>query len=53
MHDQGNDFEDVRDLNTFLTRAWKLSSTDSEDAFEGEGEGYFLRFSFGVYCVFK
>ena len=42
-----------RDSNTFSTQARKLSSTDSKDAIEGEGEGDFLRFSFGVYCVFK
>ena len=53
MSDHGDDFEDARDPNTFSTRAQKLSSTDSEDAIEGEGEGDFLRFSFAVYCVFK
>ena len=41
------------DSNTFSTRAQKLLSTDSEDTIEGEGEGNFLRISFGVYCVFK
>ena len=51
VSDHGDDFEDARDPNTFSTRARKLSSTDSEDAIEGEGEGDFLRFSFGVYCV--
>ena len=51
MSYHGDDFEDARDLNTFSTRAQKLSSTNSEDAIEGEGD--FLRFSFSVYCVFK
>ena len=53
VSDHGDDFEDARDPNTFSTRARKLSSTNSEDAIEGEGEGDFLRFSFGVYYVFK
>ena len=53
VSDHSDDFEDARDLNTFLTRARKLSSTDSKDTIEGEGEGYFLRFSFCVYYVFK
>ena len=53
VSDHGDDFEGARDPNTFSTRARKLSSTDSEDAIEGEGEreGDFLRFSFGVFCV--
>ena len=53
VSDHSDDFKDARDLNTFLTRARKLSSTDSEDTIEREGEGDFLRFSFCVYCVFK
>ena len=43
VRDHSNDFEDARDPNTFSTRARKLSSTDSEDAIEIEGEGDFLR----------
>ena len=52
VSDHDDDFEDARDSNTFSTRARKLSSTEFEDTIEGEGEGDFLRFSLGVYCVF-
>ena len=50
MRDHGDDFEDARDPNTFSTRARKLSSTDSEDTIEIEGEGDFLRFLFTPFC---
>ena len=50
VRDHDNDFEDARDPNTFSTQARKLSSTDSEDAIEIEGEGDFLRFSLTPFC---
>ena len=50
VRDHGDDFEDARDPNTFSTRAQKLSSADSEDSIEIEGEGDFLRFSLTPFC---